>query len=78
MQGCKGCRSRFTDVETTNRLANFQQLPLLRHPAGLWSLIKRSPKAKIKRKTFEVPGPGNVRGWGQRGVVEQQAAAVVQ
>ncbi|KAL4422257.1 hypothetical protein ABPG75_008454 [Micractinium tetrahymenae] len=24
---------------------------------GLWSLIKRSPKAKIKRKTFEVPGP---------------------
>ncbi|EFN50526.1 hypothetical protein CHLNCDRAFT_33426, partial [Chlorella variabilis] len=26
---------------------------------GLWSLIKRSPKAKIKRKTFEVAGPGN-------------------
>jgi hypothetical protein len=25
---------------------------------GLWSLIKRAPKAKIKRKTFEVPGPG--------------------
>ncbi|KAI7838653.1 hypothetical protein COHA_007579 [Chlorella ohadii] len=24
---------------------------------GLWSLIKRSPKAKIKRKTFEVAGP---------------------
>jgi hypothetical protein len=24
---------------------------------GLWSLIKRSPKAKIKRKTFQVPGP---------------------
>jgi len=24
---------------------------------GLWSLIKRSPKAKVKRKTFEVPGP---------------------
>ena len=24
---------------------------------GLWSLIKRSPKAKIKRKTFEVEGP---------------------
>lgn len=24
---------------------------------GLWSLIKRSPKAKIKRKTYEVPGP---------------------
>ncbi|KAG7668610.1 hypothetical protein Ndes2526B_g03769 [Nannochloris sp. 'desiccata'] len=24
---------------------------------GLWSLIKRAPKAKIKRKTFEVPGP---------------------
>eukprot|EP00889_Picochlorum_renovo_P003590 jgi/Picre1/30620/NNA_005981.t1 len=24
---------------------------------GLWSLIKRSPKAKIKRKTFEVDGP---------------------
>jgi hypothetical protein len=26
-------------------------------PKGLWSLIKRSPKAKIKRKTFEVAGP---------------------
>lgn len=25
--------------------------------AGLWSLIKRAPKAKIKRKTFEVAGP---------------------
>ena len=25
--------------------------------AGLWSLIKRAPKAKIKRKTFEVSGP---------------------
>jgi Cofactor assembly of complex C subunit B len=25
--------------------------------AGLWSLIKRSPKAKIVRKVFEVPGP---------------------
>jgi len=24
---------------------------------GLWSLIKRSTKSKIKRKTFEVPGP---------------------
>jgi hypothetical protein len=24
---------------------------------GLWSLIKRSPKAKVKRKTFEVAGP---------------------
>lgn len=33
----------------------------LPRPAGLWSLIKRSPKAKIKRKTFEVAGPGNVR-----------------
>ena len=32
-------------------------LPLL-SCAGLWSLIKRAPKAKIKRKTFEVPGPG--------------------
>ncbi len=28
--------------------------------AGLWSLIKRSPKAKIKRKTFEVAGPAQV------------------
>lgn len=28
--------------------------------AGLWSLIKRSPKAKIKRKTFEVAGPAEV------------------
>lgn len=26
---------------------------------GLWSLIKRSPKAKIKRKTFEVAGPAD-------------------
>jgi hypothetical protein len=25
---------------------------------GLWSLIKRAPKAKLKRKTFEVEGPG--------------------
>lgn len=24
---------------------------------GLWSLIKRAPKAKIRRKTFEVAGP---------------------
>lgn len=24
---------------------------------GLWSLIKRAPKAKVKRKTFEVAGP---------------------
>lgn len=24
---------------------------------GLWSLIKRSPKAKVRRKTFEVAGP---------------------
>lgn len=24
---------------------------------GLWSLIKRAPKAKIRRKTFEVDGP---------------------
>ena len=29
----------------------------LPRPTGLYSLIKRSPKAKIKRKTFEVPGP---------------------
>lgn len=26
---------------------------------GLWSLIKRAPKAKIKRKTFEVAGPAS-------------------
>ena len=26
-------------------------------PAGLWSQIKRAPKASIKRKTFEAPGP---------------------
>lgn len=32
--------------------------PSLYPPTGLWSLIKRAPKAKIKRKTFEVPGPG--------------------
>ncbi len=25
--------------------------------AGLWSLVKRAPKASIKRKVFEVPGP---------------------
>lgn len=25
--------------------------------SGLWSLIKRAPKAKVKRKTFEVAGP---------------------
>jgi hypothetical protein len=25
--------------------------------AGLWSQVKRAPKAKIKRKTFETPGP---------------------
>lgn len=24
---------------------------------GLWSQVKRAPKAKIKRKTFETPGP---------------------
>ena len=35
-------------------------------PAGLWSLIKRSPKAKIKRKTFEVAGPAEVRRGGLR------------
>ena len=29
---------------------------------GLWSLIKRSPKAKIRRRTYEVPGPAEVRG----------------
>ena len=26
--------------------------------AGLWSLIKRAPKAKVARKTYEVEGPG--------------------
>lgn len=26
--------------------------------SGLWSLIKRSAKSKIRRKTFEVDGPG--------------------
>ena len=26
--------------------------------AGLWSLIKRAPKATKKRKVFEVDGPG--------------------
>ena len=26
-------------------------------PPGLWSQIKRAPKASIKRKTFEAPGP---------------------
>lgn len=26
-------------------------------PAGLYSQVKRAPKAKIKRKTFETPGP---------------------
>lgn len=25
---------------------------------GLWSLIKRAPKAKVRRRTYEVPGPG--------------------
>jgi hypothetical protein len=25
--------------------------------AGLYSQVKRAPKAKIKRKTFEMPGP---------------------
>ena len=25
--------------------------------SGLWSQVKRAPKAKIKRKTFETPGP---------------------
>ncbi|KAI3424720.1 hypothetical protein D9Q98_008109 [Chlorella vulgaris] len=29
---------------------------------GLWSLIKRSPKAKIKRKTYVVAGPGDKTG----------------
>lgn len=32
-------------------------------PAGLWSLIKRAPKAKIKRKTYEVAGPADVSAW---------------
>lgn len=27
------------------------------HVPGLYSQVKRSPKAKIKRKTFEMPGP---------------------
>jgi hypothetical protein len=26
--------------------------------AGIWSQVKRAPKANRKRKTFEVPGPG--------------------
>jgi len=54
--------------------------------AGLWSLIKRSPKAKIKRKTFEVEGPVVVselprqgamvrRGWPNLVVVVLQACA---
>lgn len=25
---------------------------------GLWSLVKRAPKASVKRKAFEVEGPG--------------------
>jgi hypothetical protein len=25
---------------------------------GLWSLVKRAPKSSVKRKVFEVPGPG--------------------
>ena len=29
---------------------------------GLWSLIKRAPKATKKRKVFEVEGPGVVGG----------------
>ena len=24
---------------------------------GLWSLIKRAPKAKVRRRTYEVAGP---------------------
>lgn len=27
-------------------------------PPGLWSLVKRAPKASVKRKVFEVEGPG--------------------
>ena len=30
---------------------------MLRPLAGLYSQVKRAPKAKIKRKTFETPGP---------------------
>ena len=30
--------------------------------AGLWSLIKRAPKATKKRKVFEVEGPGKEGG----------------
>ena len=37
--------------------------------AGLWSLIKRAPKAKIRRKTFEVAGPA------QEGAVPLDARA---
>lgn len=36
---------------------------------GLWSLIKRAPKAKIRRKTFEVAGPA------QEGAVPLDARA---
>ena len=27
-------------------------------PAGIWSQVKRAPKANKKRKVFEVDGPG--------------------
>jgi hypothetical protein len=27
-------------------------------PPGIWSQVKRAPKANKKRKTFEVAGPG--------------------
>ena len=27
------------------------------HMTGLWSQIKRAPKASVKRKTFEMEGP---------------------
>ena len=43
--------------------------------AGLWSLIKRSPKAKIKRKTFEVAGPGAAVSRANRGTCRAAVGA---
>lgn len=32
--------------------------PFCMHHVGIWSQVKRAPKASVKRKTFEVDGPG--------------------
>lgn len=56
----KTCGSHGLKTSSTSPIVCLLALALIANDvlAGLWSQIKRAPKAKKVRKTFEVAGPG--------------------